>query len=134
MQKILIVEDHVLVRRSLREWLESTLYYEVLEADDGETGVDLALREAPCLVLMDIHLPGISGLEATRQIKAARPAIPIVVLSIHEDQAYSADALASGASAYVSKATMQARLLPTLARFLPPAGGTGGGAQRTVCP
>ncbi|MGD8626567.1 MAG: response regulator transcription factor [Anaerolineae bacterium] len=118
--RMLIVEDHDLVRRSLVDWLGALFpQLEILEASDGEQAVDLASSHGPALVLMDIGLPGLDGLEATRRIKRLLPDTRVVMLTIHEDDAYRADALASGASAYISKRTMQAQLLDTLSGLLP---------------
>lgn len=116
---ILIVEDHDAVRRSLRDWLEVEFpQCRVIEATSGEQAITLIQIESPRLVLMDISLPGMSGIEATRQIKAALPSAQIVMLTIHEGDTYRADATAAGASAYVPKRTMQTELIPTLAALL----------------
>jgi len=116
---ILIVEDHDAVRRSLRDWLEVEFpQCHVIEATSGEQAVALIQTESPRLVVMDISLPGMSGIEATRQIKAALPSTQVVMLTIHEDHAHRADATAAGASAYVTKRVMQTQLIPTLAALL----------------
>ncbi len=117
---ILIVEDHDAVRGSLRAWLEA-LFPQccVIEAASGEEAVALAQINPPCIVVMDIGLPGMSGIEATRRIKAVVPAAQVVILTIHEDQAYRIDAAAAGASAYVPKTRMQTKLLPTMMSLLP---------------
>jgi DNA-binding NarL/FixJ family response regulator len=116
---ILIVEDHDAVRKSLRDWLEVEFpQCRVIEAASGEEAIALIRVESPRLVVMDISLPGMSGIEATRQIKAALPSAQIVMLTIHEGDAYRADATAAGASAYVPKRVMQSELLPTLAALL----------------
>jgi len=116
---ILIVEDHDAVRRSLRDWLEVEFpQCRVIEATSGEEAVALIQTESPRLVVMDISLPGMSGIEATRQIKAALPSTQVVMLTIHEDDAHRADATTAGASAYVTKRVMQTQLIPTLAALL----------------
>ena len=119
---ILIVEDHDAVRRSLRDWLEVEFpRCRVIEVASGEQAITLIRSEAiesPRLVVMDISLPGMSGIEATRQIKASLPSAQIVMLTIHEGDTYRADATAAGASAYVPKRTMQTELIPTLAALL----------------
>jgi len=117
---ILIVEDHDAVRRSLRGWLEAVFpRCSVIEAVDGEQAVALAQASPPRLVLMDIGLPGMNGIEATRRIKTVVPTAQVVILTIHEDQAYRADGVAAGASAYVPKTRVQTTLLPTLMALLP---------------
>lgn len=116
---ILIVEDHDAVRKSLRDWLEVEFpQCRVIEAASGEEAIALIRIESPRLVVMDISLPGMSGIEATRQIKAALPSAQIVMLTIHEGDAYRANATAAGASAYVPKRVIQTELVPTLAALL----------------
>jgi two-component system invasion response regulator UvrY len=117
--KILIVEDHDAVRRSLRDWLKVEFpQCRVIEAVSGEEAMVLTQIESPHLVVMDITLPGMSGIEATRQIKATLPSAQIVMLTVHEDETYRADATAAGASAYVPKRAMQTELVRTLAALL----------------
>jgi DNA-binding NarL/FixJ family response regulator len=116
---ILIVEDHDAVRRSLRDWLEAVFpQYGFIEAASGEEAVAIAQAKSPQAVIMDIALPRMNGIEATRRIKATVPTAQVVILTIHEDKAYRADAAAAGASAYVPKRVMQTKLLPTLAALL----------------
>jgi len=119
-ETILIVEDHEPVRRSLREWLEHIFpWCVVVEANTGEDAVALAQARAPRVVVMDISLPGMNGIEATRRIKAIEPIVPVVMLTIHEDDPYRAEALDAGANAYVTKRKMQTELIPVLAALLP---------------
>jgi DNA-binding NarL/FixJ family response regulator len=116
---ILIVEDHQGVRQSLREWLELSFpHYQLLEAKSGEEAITMAQTKFPRLVIMDIGLPGISGIEAAQSIKAAVPGTRVVVLTIYDDEAHRADAAAAGVSAYVPKRKVQTELLPVLTRLL----------------
>jgi two-component system, NarL family, invasion response regulator UvrY len=116
---ILIVEDHQGVRQSLREWLELSFpRYQVMEATSGEDAVAVAQAMAPCLVIMDIGLPGMSGIEATQGIIAAAPTTRVVMLTMYDDEAHRADATAAGVSAYVPKRKVQKELLPVLTRLL----------------
>ena len=116
---ILIVEDHQGVRQSLREWLEISFpTYQLLEAVSGEAAVTVAQTMSPCLVIMDIGLPGMNGIEAARGIKAAAPATQIVMLTIYDDEAHKAAATAAGVSAYVPKRKVQTELLPILTKLL----------------
>ena len=116
---ILIVEDHEAVRRSLRDWLQVEFpQCRLIEAASGEEAIALIRVESPRLAVMDISLPGMSGIEATRRIKAASPSTQIVMLTIHEGATYRADATTAGASAYVPKRVMQTELIPTLAALL----------------
>jgi len=116
---ILIVEDHKGVRQSLRELLELSFpRYQLLEANSGEEGVTVAQAMAPCLVIMDIGLPGMNGIEAAQGIKAVAPATQVVMLTMFDDEAHRADAAAVGVSAYVPKRKVQTELLPVLTRLL----------------
>ena len=116
---ILIVEDHQGVRQSLREWLELSFpRYQLLEAASGEEAVGMARTMPPSLVIMDIGLPGMTGIEATQGIKAAAPATLVVMLTIYDDEAHRTDAVAAGVSAYVPKRKVQTELLPALTRLL----------------
>ena len=116
---ILVVEDHEAVRRALRYWLRVEFpQYQVMEATSGEEAVGLARARLPNLVIMDIHLPGMTGIEATRQIKAALPSVPVVMLTIHESDTFRTDAASAGASAYVSKRRIRSGLISTLAALM----------------
>jgi len=118
-ETILIVEDDDNVRRVMRDWLEIEFpRCRVIEAASGEGAIALARIESPRLVVMDMHLPGMNGIETTRQIKAALPLAQIVMLTIHTGDIYRADARAAGASAYVTKPRMHRELVPTLAALL----------------
>jgi DNA-binding NarL/FixJ family response regulator len=127
---ILIVEDHDAVRGSLREWLETVFpQCRVIEAASGEEAVALAQSHPPRLVVMDIGLRQMNGIEATRRIKATVPAAQIVMLTIHEDEAYCAAAMAAGANAYVPKRKLQREFLPTLTELLSPQDQVGKGHE-----
>jgi DNA-binding NarL/FixJ family response regulator len=116
---ILIVEDHDDVRRAMRDWLEVAFpQCRVIEAGSGEEAIVMARVESPRLVIMEIRLPGMNGIETTRQLKAALPCVQIVMLTIHTSDIYRADARAAGASAYVTKQRMHSELVPTLAALL----------------
>jgi DNA-binding NarL/FixJ family response regulator len=116
---ILVVEDHEAVRSGLIDWLGVALPgCRVIEATSGEEAVVLAVAESPQVVLMDIGLPGMNGIEATRQIKATQPSVHVAILTIHDDDFYRADATAAGASAYVPKRMMGSQLIPVLTALL----------------
>jgi DNA-binding NarL/FixJ family response regulator len=118
-ETILIVEDHDDVRRALQDWLALEFpQCNVLEAASGEEAIALTRIESPCMIVMDIRLPGINGIEAARRIKATSPSAQIVMLTIHTGHSYHADATAAGASAYVTKKAMHAELVPTLAALI----------------
>ncbi|MCX5894095.1 MAG: response regulator transcription factor [Deltaproteobacteria bacterium] len=118
-QNILIVEDHQGVRKSLREWLGISFpQYQLLEATTGEEAITMAQATSPCLVIMDIGLPGMSGLEATVAIKKSLPSTQVVMLTVYDDDDYRNHAAAAGASAYVAKRKVKTDLLPTIRRVL----------------
>lgn len=117
---ILIVEDHDEVRTSLRDWLKIEFpQCRVIEAASGEEAIALVKTEpSNIVVVMDITLPGMNGIEAARQIKAILPSAQIAMLTIHDDNTHRTYAKAAGASAYVPKRAMQAKLVSTLAALL----------------
>jgi two-component system, cell cycle response regulator DivK len=118
MKKILVVEDVEFNRDLIVQLLED--HYEVLTAADGAEGLQLAARERPDLILMDLSLPVIDGWEATRRIKAntALQAIPIIALSAHAMMGDQEKALQSGCNDYLSKPLDEDLLFAMLTRFL----------------
>ena len=102
--KILLADDHAVVRKGLRAILEKELPgCTVIEASDGVRAVDLARREEPELVVVDIGMPGLNGLEAIRQIIRRSPRIRILVLSLHAEEAIVRRSFEYGASGYLLK-------------------------------
>jgi len=101
---ILVADDHPLLRHSIRSVLEKQTDFEVVaEAGDGEEAVKLADEFEPDVVIMDIGMPKLDGLEATRRIKAAHPKIAVLVLTIHSDDQYILGILQAGAAGYLTK-------------------------------
>ncbi len=101
---LLLIDDHAVVRGGLRMLLENEDDMEIIgEASSGLAALQLAAQLAPDVVIMDISLPDISGIEATRRLKETHPQIGVVALTIHEDQQYFFEMLKVGASAYVPK-------------------------------
>ena len=89
---ILLVDDHPLLRRALRDLLEKEDDFEVVaEAGDGEEAVKLATELVPDVVIMDIGIPELNGLEATRRIKTNCPQTAVLVLTVHSDDEYILD-------------------------------------------
>jgi len=117
---ILIVEDHDALRDSLKTWL-SSIFQDciMLQAKTGEEALDLTRVHLPNIVLMDIMLPAMSGIETTRHIKNAVPSAQVIMLSIFEDAAYKNDAADAGAVAYIPKRKMGTELVPTITKLLP---------------
>ncbi len=117
--RILIVDDVGVVRANLREWLEAVFpAAHVSEAASGEEAVAMAEEEGPHVVVMDIALPGINGIEAARRIKAIRPGARVVMLTIHEESDYRREAESAGADAYVFKRRMASDLIPAVTRLM----------------
>lgn len=102
--RLLLVDDHEVVRRGLRMLLENEADLNIVgEASTGKEAMKLVETLKPDVVIMDITLPDISGIDATQRIKDAHPEVAIVALTIHEDQQYFFEMLQVGASGYVPK-------------------------------
>jgi len=100
----MLVDDHPLLRQALRNVLEKEHDFEVIaEASDGEEAVKLATKLIPDVVIMDISMPNLNGLEATRQIKASCPTIAILILTVHDDNEHIFSILQAGAGGYLTK-------------------------------
>ena len=120
---ILIVDDHAKIRDALHDWLRIVFPSCLCQkAASGEEALTLASRQQPDVVLMDIGLPGIDGLEATRRLKKLVPDVPVVIITIHEDVEYRTSAQAAGASAYIPKHRIGTELIPVLQQLLSPSG------------
>ncbi|OGO27671.1 MAG: DNA-binding response regulator [Chloroflexi bacterium RBG_16_54_11] len=101
---LLLVDDHQVVRTGLRMLLEGQPDMKIVgEADSGLMALEKAKQVSPNVIVMDITLPDISGIEATRRIKEEFPDIAVVALTIHEDEQYFFEMLQAGASGYVPK-------------------------------
>ena len=103
---VLLAEDHMIVREGFRKMLELEDDIEVIcEAQDGRQAVALAKKNHPDVVLMDIAMPLLNGLEATRQLLKERPLTKVLMLSAHSDDAYVQNAIDSGAMGFLLKQT-----------------------------
>ncbi|MCU1235267.1 MAG: two component transcriptional regulator, LuxR family [Candidatus Solibacter sp.] len=102
--RILLADDHTVVRKGLRLLLESHPGFQVIgDAADGRAAVSLAVEHTPDVVVMDVAMPGLNGIEAARQISARLPQTAVVFLSMHSDESYVLKALKAGARAYLLK-------------------------------
>lgn len=126
--RVLLAEDHAMVRGGVRAMLEAAGGVEIVgEASDGREAVRLAEELRPEVIVMDVAMPQLNGIEATRQIRAAAPAIAVIILSMYGDRPYITEALRAGASAYLLKDAAFAELLTAIRevvagrRYLSPA-------------
>lgn len=102
--RILLADDHTVMRAGLRALLERHQNFEVVgEADDGPQAVKMAGDLAPDVIVMDIGMPNLNGIETTRQALAKHPATSVVILSMYSDESYVMRALQAGARAYLLK-------------------------------
>lgn len=102
--KILLADDHKITRQGLRSLLEKEPDMEVVaEAEEGRTTVRLARELLPDVVVMDVSMPDLNGMEATRQIRAELPNVKVIALSMHSDNLFVSEMLKSGASGYLLK-------------------------------
>lgn len=102
--RIVVADDHTLVRAGVCKLLESMPAFKVIgQADNGRQVLELAEQLQPDLVLMDLSMPGLTGLEATARLRKSWPRIRVVILSMHQNTEYVRQALRNGASAYLLK-------------------------------
>jgi DNA-binding NarL/FixJ family response regulator len=109
--RVLLVDDHALVRAGIRSLLQELPDVEVVaEASDGAQALQIAEREQPDVVLMDIAMKGMNGLEAAAKLRERQPGVKVVILSMHTSEEYVLLALRAGASAYLIKDSATAEL------------------------
>jgi two-component system response regulator NreC len=112
---VFLVDDHAVVRSGLRALLESRDNIQVVgEAADGERALDLIPQATPHIVLLDISMPGLNGIEVAKRLKAALPNIRLIALSMHEDLEYVQGFLEAGGSGYVPKSSLEKQLLDAI--------------------
>ena len=102
--RLMLVDDHEVIRVGLKTFLQTQPDFEVVaEASDGEEAVNRAMESQPELILMDISMPGVDGMEATRRLRVLCPGCLILALTVHDDKQYLMEMLAAGASGYITK-------------------------------
>jgi len=115
--RILLVDDHEVLRRGIRSTLDGQ--WEICgEASNGQEAIDKAAALKPDLVLMDVSMPGMNGIEATKQILKASPAMKVVIFTMHDSQSMVAAAKAAGAKACLTKTVPADRLRGVIAEVL----------------
>jgi DNA-binding NarL/FixJ family response regulator len=118
-KRLLIADDHALVREGMRAMLASEQNLEVVgEAENGREALELCRELRPDLILMDVRMPEMDGLAATREIKAEYPETRILILTTHESPEYLMDAIRAGASGYVLKDSTKQQLLDAVRRVI----------------
>lgn len=121
--RVLLVEDHIVVRQGIRALFSDEPDLEIVgEADDGRAALQSVSELEPDVVLMDISMPGLNGIEATRQIRQDYPEVKVVVLSMHSNEEYVFQVLRAGASGYVLKQSDSSEVLTAIRAAL--AGGS----------
>lgn len=101
-KRLMIADDHAVFRHGLRSIL-SDAFEIVAEASEGGQAVDLAVQHRPDVIVLDIHLPGMDGIEAARQIRGATPETTVIIISADDREEQVLDAIAAGASAFLAK-------------------------------
>jgi len=116
MLSIAIIDDHEIVRKGMRTILESQEGWKVCgEAGEGREGVAMVLQGRPRVAVVDLGLPGLGGVEATRQIRRESPGTEVVICTLHEEENLARDALCAGARAFILKSDGAGRLTEAVA-------------------
>src|SRR5208337_1226517 len=112
---ILLADDHVMFRRGIRSIIQAIDDVEVVgEASDGFELIALLKTTCPQLVILDISMPNLRGLEATREIKIINPEVKVLILTMHKDQEYLYHAFAAGAEGYLLKENAESELISAI--------------------
>ena len=115
MIRVLLAEDHTIVRKGLRSLLDAESDIQVVgEAENGREAIDKVEELRPDIVVMDITMPGLNGLEATRQIKKRFPDVQILILTVHTSEEYVVQILRAGASGYLVKQAAPTELISAI--------------------
>ena len=111
---IVLADDHVLFRSGVRKILEEMGYEVIGEANDGVELLNLVKKNPPGLVILDISMPNLRGIDAAKEIKAANRDIKVLILTMHRDQDYLSQAIAAGADGYLLKSDADAELFSAI--------------------
>ena len=112
---IVLVDDHPLIRQALRTILEKQADFKIVaEASNGEEAIEIVTKTVPNVVIMDIGMPRLNGLEATRQIKALSPDTAILVLTVYDDSEHIFNILEAGAAGYLTKTAFEKEISPAV--------------------
>jgi two-component system, NarL family, invasion response regulator UvrY len=118
MIKVLLADDHRIVREGLRRVLEDSNEIKVIaEAADGETAFDEAIEKKPDVAVIDISMPGMDGLEVVTRMNSYCPDIPVLILTMHDEEQYVIRAIEAGAMGYVTKQSAPEQLVEAVKRI-----------------
>ncbi len=109
--RVLVADDHPMVREGLQSMLDAKGIQVVGAAATGREAIDLARQVKPSIVLMDVRMPDLDGLEATRLLHHEQPDLPVIIVTTYENPAYMAKAVSAGAAGYILKGTSRDELL-----------------------
>lgn len=117
MTKVLIADDHAVVRRGLAQIISETMDLDVGgEAGNGDEVLDLVRKDKYDVVLMDLNMPGRSGLDTLKQLHVEYPKLPVLILSMHDEEQYAVRVLRAGASGYLTKESAAEKLVEAIRR------------------
>ncbi|MCP4719575.1 MAG: response regulator transcription factor [Desulfobacteraceae bacterium] len=118
MIKVLLADDHSIVREGLRRVLEDSNEIKVIaEASDGETAFDQAMAKKPDVAVIDISMPGMDGLEVVTRMNSYCPDIPVLILTMHDEEQYVIRAIEAGAMGYVTKQSAPEQLVAAVKKI-----------------
>lgn len=118
MIKVLLADDHKIVREGLRRIIEESGEMEVVaEAADGHEAISRALDTRPDVAVVDISMPGMDGLEVVSQLKSLAPSMPVLILTMHDEEQYVVRAVESGAMGYVTKQSAPEQLVDAVKKL-----------------
>lgn len=118
MIRVLIADDHAIVRKGLRQIVrEQTAQIEIEEASDGQSVLEKVSNSNIDVLVLDITMPGRNGLDILQEVKALRPTLPVLILSMHPEEQYAIRVLKAGAAGYMSKDAAPDELVPAIQKI-----------------